>query len=211
MPVEGAVYCIVFGHLTLEFQIPLVFPEPRRIVANWSDRFCEPAQKPEGGIREMSSEHTQSNRSAKRVRPAVALLLLLLAFSLLPGCGTTNTYDGPSLPKAEIAVLKTPIFATFSIIPKSPPQINNIDGKAVGSSLSRLYELLPGRHHVSFWMEHVCYFFFPIPCGRSNGSIEFDAKAGHYYELDAKVDGDLVWSWVIDKSSNEVVAGEKPP
>ena len=151
----------------------------------------------------MSSGHTQSIRSAKRVRPAVALLLLLLAFSLPPGCGTVKVYEGPNLPKAEIAVLKTPIFGTFSLLPQGPPQIANIDGRGVPAS-AYTFELRPGRHQVSLSAVG-CGFFEPA-------YVEFTAKGGHVYELHTKVGwpGEHVWSWVVDNNSGEIVGGKKP-
>lgn len=153
----------------------------------------------------MSSGHTQSIRSAKRVRPAVALLLLLLAFSLPPGCGTAKVYEGPKLPKAEIAVLKTPIFfGTFSLVPQGPPQIVNIDGQQV-SVFDKTFELHPGRHQVSLLAGAGCGFQEPA-------YLEFAAKGGHVYQLHTKVGtaDERVWSWVVDNNSGEVVGGKKP-
>lgn len=173
-------------------------------MVNWPDRLCEPAQKLEGGIRGMSPRHTLSIRSAKRVRPAVALLLLLLAFSLPPGCGTAKVYEGPNLPKAEIAVLKTPIFATFSTFPEGPPQIVNIDGRGVPAS-ARTFELRPGRHQVSLAAG--------AGCSGQPAYVEFTAKGGHVYQLHTNVEGLLegrVWAWIVDNNSGEIVGGMKP-
>ena len=151
----------------------------------------------------MSSGHTQSIRSAKRVRPAVALLLLLLAFSLPPGCGTVKVYEGPNLPKAEIAVLKTPIFGTFSLLPQGPPQIANIDGRGVPAS-AYTFELRPGRHQVSLSAV--------AGCGAAPAYVEFTAKGGHVYQLHTRVEGleGRVWAWIVDNNSGEIVGGKKP-
>lgn len=147
----------------------------------------------------MSSGHTQSIRSAKRVRPAVALLLLLLAFSLPPGCGTVKVYEGPDLPKAEIAVLKTPIITL-----NGPPRIVNIDGR-IFSGFDKTFELYPGRHTVSLRAGAGCGSFEPA-------YVEFTAKGGHVYQLHTNVDGleGRVWAWIVDNSSGEIVGGKKP-
>lgn len=154
----------------------------------------------------MSAFPPTSISRAKRVRPAVVLLLVLLAFSLPPGCATSTmkmkVYEGPNLPKAEIAVLKAP----RRQFPSVQLWIMNFDGRRTqlrGPDPSRTFEFLPGRHNLSFSLGGGC-------SRREPGYIEFDAKVGHTYELRATNVMGRVWSWIVDNNTGEIVAGQKP-
>ncbi len=155
-------------------------------------------------------------------RVAIGLMLALL----VSGCGTMKAYEGPELPKSEIAVLhrvdshgKTLVLLLVVPLPgvKHQTVVAEIDGKNV--NLAARYHILPGNHTVS-----VSYTRFPDVCvGVGLGpclplhdethdlSIDFVAEAGHEYRIPAERKGESNWIWVEDVKSVKVVAGEKPP
>lgn len=152
----------------------------------------------------MSAFPPTSISRAKRVRPAVVLLLVLLAFSLPPGCATSSmkmkVYEGPNLPKAEIAVLKVKAPYREGLLVRL--WVTNFDGRITKAN-QWTFEFLPGRHNLSFSLGGGCSSFAP-------GYIEFDAKVGHTYELRATNVMGRVWSWIVDNNTGEIVAGQKP-
>ena len=152
-------------------------------------------------------------------RIAIALLLALLS----TGC-TMKAYEGPELPKSEIAVLrevhqhgvvlKIPLSIPM-LRPKHVTTIIEIDGKSVSGTPveGATIHILPGQHSARvhyFRSPGVSLFAFPNYETRDL-SIGFKAKAGHQYRIPAERRGERNWIWAVDVKSGKVVAGEMPP
>ncbi len=160
-------------------------------------------------------------------RVAIGLMLALL----VSGCGTMKAYEGPELPKSEIAVLHHTdrhgeVWLLNYIVPipgsKHISFIDEIDGKGV--DLSERIHILPGQHSARVTYQRnpdvaFCVTAPPIflsgPCfgiyQTRDLSIDFTAEAGHEYRIPAERRGERNWIWVEDVTSGKVVAGEKPP
>ena len=126
-------------------------------------------------------------------RRVLAACLPALTFALTAGC--VSYYENPPLPISEVAVLE------FVDNGNGHGRIR-VDGRRLRTR-SAPTTLHPGEHNIAFrygsWMRLY-----------SSGVI-LNAKAGHSYELRTRSAGDRIWTWVIDKGSNEVVAGTRPP
>lgn len=143
-----------------------------------------------------------------------SLALLLLAILSSAGCATKwKAYPGTELPKDKIAIilpdeaLKTAFTGSIAI-PK-------VDGKgAEKARVSSAIEVLPGEHTIE-----VRLLPSPFEPGGILGfkvyrkHLTFIAEAGHVYIVCGKREitgGKRRWVWIVDKKTNEVVAGEKP-
>ncbi len=155
----------------------------------------------------MSAFSQTSISRAKRVRPVVVLLLVLLAFSLPPGCVTTKVYEGPDLPREDISIVSTTGFNYYVFVMKSL-EITSVDGTRTQLATKKV-EVLPGSH--SFSLNYAT-----SGCSRYTGVIAFDTAAGHEYEIWAEQPGGI-WLggilsiWAVDKNTGEIVAGVGPP
>ncbi len=171
-------------------------------------------------------------------KPTIVCLVLVLAL-LSSGCAM-KAYEGPELPKSEIAVLHTVhthtnIPAVILAVPVPVPvpshkhatAINRIDGREI--TLPKFIHVLAGNHTVgiNYWRypdTKICVSLPLIPGSSCNYdyftrdlAIDFTAKAGHEYRFPAERRGERNWIWVEDVTglefdrSGKVVAGEKPP
>jgi hypothetical protein len=139
-------------------------------------------------------------------RVALPLFLSVLVFAAVSGCISTRTYqayEGETLPKSKIAILRETTH--FYIVASCSTNLKTIDGKDVNGA--SMVELLPGSHKVSFLLEFESYGGNARP-----GFFEFQAEAGHVYKLNvAKCAGiPPLQAWIEDKTTGKVVAGTKP-
>jgi len=139
-------------------------------------------------------------------RVALPLFLFVLVFAAVSGCVSVRTYqayEGETLPKSKIAILRET--KKFYLISFCKSDLETIDGKDVNEA--GLVEMLPGPHKVSFRLEYVTW-----GSEYRQGSFEFQAEAGHVYKLDvAKCTGiPPLQAWIEDKTTRKVVAGTKP-
>ena len=150
-------------------------------------------------------------------RAAIGLMLVLL----VSGC-TFKAYEGPELPRTEIAVLDGlhkhgRVLGFLLIVPvpeyKHVTSIIEIDGKIRRGG--RIH-ILPGKHTARVHYRRRSYLTL---CGYGacfsnyetrDLSIDFVAEAGHEYRIPAERRGESNWIWVEDVKSGKVVAGEKP-
>ena len=138
-----------------------------------------------------------------------------------------KAYEGPELPKSEIAVLRHAamhggVFGLLFILPipfyKHETLLIEIDGKK--RSAGREVHILPGQHTARVWYTRypdvtfcaASYFGGAcIPNYQTRDlSIDFMAEAGHEYRIPAERRDERNWIWVEDVKSGKVVAGEKP-
>jgi len=149
-------------------------------------------------------------------RPLLALPLVLLLTASLSACGTMKAYDGKPRPDRQLAFV-----IVAGRYDKTPFQyrdttIREIDGKPVDSSLAvEEIAVLPGVHSVVFdyaeWVETLLLPPLPTYSQGSAGTLRFEAKAGHMYEIRADRRKGKVWSWIVDIVKGNTVAGERPP
>jgi hypothetical protein len=148
--------------------------------------------------------------------PLVVVLALLLS-----GCGM-KAYEGPELPRSEIAVIDRWYWhgsiLTFAGIlpvwhPRHEARVYEIDGtQAPGYR----FHVRPGEHSVTVGYKKnisvtLCGYTGCIGEYRTRLSINFTAEAGHEYRIPAERRDERNWIWVEDKTTGKVVAGEKPP
>jgi hypothetical protein len=139
-------------------------------------------------------------------RVALLLFLSILVSAAVSGCASIRTYqayEGETLPKSKIAILRET--NKFYVISFCKSDLETIDGKDVNSA--GLVEMLPGPHKVTFRLEYITW-----GSEYRQGSFEFQAKAGHVYKLDvAKCTGiPPLQAWIEEKTTGKVVAGTKP-
>ena len=139
-------------------------------------------------------------------RVALLLFLSILVSAAVSGCASIRTYqayEGETLPKGKIAILRET--NKFYVISFCKSDLETIDGKDVNSA--GLVEMLPGPHKVTFRLEYITW-----GSEYRQGSFEFQAKAGHVYKLDvAKCTGvPPLQAWIEEKTTGKVVAGTKP-
>ena len=152
------------------------------------------------------------------------LLPLVIVLALLSSGCTIKAYEGPELPRSEIAVLDAGhvhgrVLGLVAIIPipayKHKTSIAEIDGKTKGPGTE--IHVLPGQHSVRVFYQRfpdvaLCGYFGCIAnYSTSDLSIDFTVEAGHEYRIPAERRGQRNWIWVEDVKSGKVVAGEKPP
>lgn len=130
-------------------------------------------------------------------------LVLLVAVSVLSGCGTMQAYPGEARSPDQVAIIKP----GHRFGPNA--EIISIDGRKLGSGEDRV-EVLPGRHTISARVivsngEDMTVITNPM-------ELHLDAQAGHTYLLFGEASGGGWFSpptefgiWIQDKDSNTLV------
>ena len=141
-----------------------------------------------------------------KTRVALSQLIVVLVIVAVSGCVSVRTYqayEGETLPKSQIAILRET--KNFYLIYFCKTDLRTIDEKDV--NWAGLVEMLPGPHKVSFRLEYVSY-----GTEYRRGSFEFQAKAGHVYKLDVAKCTSIppLQAWIEDETTGKVVAGTKP-
>lgn len=113
---------------------------------------------------------------------AAALLLAASLLSLLTGCATYQAYDGPKLPRAQVAVVE----GSGKIRSGLPLAlvIRSVDGRSVGLQYSRV-ALAPGSHELLVDCE-----VSGSPSGGaavSRHALRIEVAAGGKYRLTARM------------------------
>ncbi len=167
------------------------------------------------------------------------LLPLVVVLALLSSGCAMKAYEGPELPRSEIAVLHGVdshgvVLGIFMYLPvpedRHRTSIYEIDGKSVPAHAQfdtdfrnapegqpERIHILPGQHTARVSYErrpNVTLCGFPS-CIRNyytrDLSIDFAVEAGHEYRIPVERRDERNWIWVEDITSGKVVAGEKPP
>lgn len=136
----------------------------------------------------------QMRISVSSVIPFLFGTLLLFA-----GCTTMKSYEGPKLPPENVALIKGSLGTIVQVT------ILEVDGKARGFT-EEISEILPGEHTVKI---HVSSGFGFLRIGNKK-TLSFKAKAGHTYKAEGKIIKGNTFAWIVDETTNEVVAGERP-
>ncbi len=139
-------------------------------------------------------------------------LMALAVVIATSACETTmQAYQGDPRPKEEISVVKRYTHQGFLIQHRT--WIVSFDEQKVDIFTSNI-ETLPGQH--SAIAEYSMHFALP-PCMMFGGCYEkkvpilFTTLAGHEYRIPGERKDGRIWVWVEDLTTDEVVAGGKPP
>ena len=137
-----------------------------------------------------------------RISVSSVMPFLCGTFLLFAGCTTMQSYEGAKLPPEDVAIIKE----SFSVINRA--SILEVDGKA-RSFFEESSEILPGEHTVKIQViSGFGSFIGPQHIG--NRTLSFQASAGHTYKVDGKIKKGDTFAWIVDETTNEVVAGESP-
>jgi hypothetical protein len=146
------------------------------------------------------------------------LLVALLAF----GCATPRMYEGPKLPREQIATIKVSrshwLYFPPTFFGVSGIDILGIEGKGINLLANRLItriEVLPGFHKVfvqvrkEVWVGSNLTGPIQLYEAHQNLYLELNVEAGHKYKIKVPYwwkKGSLIR--VVDVGSEEVVASE---
>ena len=123
----------------------------------------------------------------------------------LIGCATT--YDGERAPEEEPATIEGSYWGSLRY---DRAAIRGIDEKDFGLRPVANASILPGDHSVTAR----CFHGWG-PMSGAYGfvrTLEFTAVSGHKYQVKCKRGGPggPAWAWIEDKTTGEVVAGDRP-
>ena len=137
-----------------------------------------------------------------RIGVSSVMPFLFGTFLLFSGCATIQSYEGAKQPPENVALIKE----SFGVINRA--SILEVDGKA-HSFFEESSEILPGEHIVKIQViTGLGSFMGPQRIG--NKTLSFQASAGHTYKVDGKIKKEGTFAWIVDETTNEVVAGERP-
>lgn len=134
----------------------------------------------------------------------VPLIYCAAIVLLATGCMTIQAYTGESRNNLETALLLETSYHPIYIKSVNGMSVGFFHNKArilPGDNFLRVKVLLPGESDVRGVPMIESYFI---------KEINFEAKAGHVYQIDGIVNRNKQWVWVEDAESLEVVGGEKP-
>jgi hypothetical protein len=132
----------------------------------------------------------------------IAVALLAACVSIEP---PTRMYDGPMLPKEQIAIIRIPSTAyPYTTYPC-------IDGRgAHGNEI----HVLPGKHQLRGGFKYQPSLLVSSLLGAVSGTsyykfyssiLEFEVQAGHEYVVNGDVIKDLPLMWVEDITTKQIV------
>jgi hypothetical protein len=131
-----------------------------------------------------------------------SIILIHFIAMLLASCATVKTYEGETLPRDQLAVIKSSywnhLIDTIVVI--------EVDGKSVGFSPGDII-ILPGEHKVKVRVNSGA----GIVSYSGTITMVLYAEAGHAYKVDGKISGgEYLWAWILDEDTSKIVAGRKP-
>ncbi len=163
---------------------------------------------------------TEQKSSLGKVREFASTVLLGLMLILVSGCIPTPSeiyvptfYEAPRLPASEVAMLE------FVIDEPDLPLSATIDGRLVrrpGRPTNNAFRdrrlirpvsvsVCPGRRNIAFAAGLK---------GDGNaiyGGVNVEVRPGRVYVIHSIRLKKIVWTWVVDKTSGEIVSGKPPP
>jgi hypothetical protein len=135
--------------------------------------------------------------------------MLALIFSCLLGCGTPTTatyklYPGPTRPVSEIAILE--LYNASSIV---------VDGMRVSHGDYSSVHLSPGGHNIQWTSVHgVSVLVESSGFAQGQSSHIVTLEKGHRYRLRSDRTtghGYVIYHWIEDTDTGEVLGGHKKP
>lgn len=132
-------------------------------------------------------------------------ILGLVAFL---GVGCATMHEGERLPKESVATIEGSYWGSLRY---DKALMESIDEKDFGFRPVASAIILPGHHSVTVH----CYHGWSHLAGSfgHDETLELIAVAGHKYQAKCKLIGGVMgtqWSWIEDKLTGEVVAGQRP-
>ncbi|MDJ0948920.1 MAG: hypothetical protein QNJ94_08360 [Alphaproteobacteria bacterium] len=140
----------------------------------------------------------------------------LIVFTMLIGtaaCGAKKVYEGPAVPDAELATISPAYFECYWLLARCQVRIVRIDGTGISESSSdATLEVRPGLRKITFvYQEDSLCTVACLTKDQWLGEAILYAEAGHDYRVRVRRDGQRIWSWVEDKTTGLIVAGEPHP
>jgi hypothetical protein len=117
---------------------------------------------------------------------------------LVAACGTYQAYDGAPLPPSQRAVIVEATSQFFEEV-----RITSLDGKRFPGWPDRA-EVAPGYHSLSANFQ--AQYGSVGSRGIRDCVIEFEAVAGHEYQIDYQRGGGSWAAWLVDTASGDRVA-----
>ncbi len=147
------------------------------------------------------------------------LLPLVVALALLSSGCTMKAYEGPELPRSEIAVIDRwhehgGVLELMGVFPIPRGRHRTVIVKIAGKRPGGIqFHILPGQHTAKvLYQRYPDVSLWGITNYKTRDiSIDFTAEAGHEYRIPAERRDERDWIWVEDVTTGKVVAGEKPP
>ena len=169
---------------------------------------------------ERSVDWRKPDRGARR---PTTLLAALVVMSLSSGCVTVpaalapKAYEGPALPKEEVAVITTRFTETYHGTQWDFVRIAAVDGKGCFELFSPMggrtpdcgsaAEVLPGRHDIDLERHTQGFVGSQVSTTRR---LSFNAEAGRLYMAHTGKGSEQDWFWIEEQATGEVVAGSRP-
>jgi hypothetical protein len=149
----------------------------------------------------LKSSAMQSPNKSTRLPPiASRITALVVALLLCSGCASTyrdKALNAPGAPTPAVVIQKFAMISDFIVF--------KIDDHNKPSGFARRFELVPGKHSVIVGLNEGLY-------RAEKMRIEFEAKAGETYEINAEMKSKIfsgTWhAWVTEVSTGNRFDGE---
>lgn len=138
---------------------------------------------------------------------------ILLVLTLM-GCATTP-HVGHFLHADKVALVKAGLIrrniSAFSITSEYL-NIKFLDGLQLKEGRVEQLEINPGKHVLEVTRVHKICVYFKCKYGPDQfGALSFIAEAGKIYVVKSKEKNDILFFWLEDEGSREIVSSQKPP
>lgn len=132
--------------------------------------------------------------------PSVLMPFIAL---LIASCASVQTYEGDTLPKEQVAVIKSTHWGNLVVT----AVVREVDGKDMGFSPGNIM-VLPGEHVIKIRVSHSMGYLGTIS---THGTVILHAEAGHTYKVGGEIYefGDGLWVWIKDEENGRIVASRK--
>ena len=117
----------------------------------------------------------------------------------------TGEYQEPDLPEDQVATLRLGSFESYTVVSHSIVRIMGIDDGRITWSFRYLLDekkFSPGAHDLV-----LLYYSASFLAGRNHtGTVRFIVEPTHVYEVHAAEEDDRISAWILNSTTNEVVA-----
>lgn len=134
----------------------------------------------------------------------VGTIGLLIISVLLAGCtATIPVQEGAEISPDEMAVIVDSYWGSFRY---SKAGIWGVDGTDL--NFKERVTVPPGKHSVLIYCARG--YFLGSQLNAVTLSQEFTAEAGHKYRVMCSAENGRYYTWIVDLTSNQTVAGQEP-
>ena len=134
----------------------------------------------------------------------ITAIHLLIIAALITGCtATIPVKDGTDISPDEMAVIVDSYWGSFRY---SKAGIWGVDGTDL--NFKERVTVPPGKHSVLIYCARG--YFLGSQLNAVILSQEFTAEPGHKYRVMCSAEGSSYYTWIVDLTSNQTVAGQQP-